>query len=108
VDQVGVRVDAMELKALHRMLEALENDHNISNFGEYFRDTEYERVFLSLEPVLFHLDEANLEKPQLEEEIRDGWKNLLVHAKNDADRRAQVSKQNMAAPANADVLRKVL
>ncbi|OGA54786.1 MAG: DNA primase [Betaproteobacteria bacterium RIFCSPLOWO2_12_FULL_62_58] len=108
LDNVGVRVDAGELKALYRVLEALANDRNIRNFGEYFRDTEQERVFVSLEPVLFHLEEANLGKPELEEEILDGWKNLLLHAKNDADRRAQMSKPDAAAPAEPDGYSKAL
>ena len=42
---------------------------------------------------MFQLEETGLEKNQLEQEILDGWKNLLLHAKNDADRNAQGSKQ---------------
>jgi DNA primase len=97
LDKVGTRVNAKELKALHALLEVLENDRNISKFGEYFRDTEYHQLFLGLEPVMFQLEETGLEKNQLEQEILDGWKNLLLHAKNDADRNAQVSKQQQTA-----------
>ncbi|MBX9810955.1 MAG: DNA primase [Burkholderiales bacterium] len=101
LDNTGVRVDAGELKALYSMLEALENERNITNFSEYFRDTEYRQVFLSLEPVLFHLEETRLEKSQLEQEILDGWKNLLLHAQNDAARRAQMTKPGVAKPTEA-------
>lgn len=101
LDKVGVRVDARELKALHSMLEALESGPNISSFGEYFRDTEHQQVFLALEPALFQLEEAKLDKSQQEQEILDGWKNLLLHAKNDADRRAQVPDPGRATPITA-------
>lgn len=101
LDKVGVRVDARELKALDAMLEALESGPNINSFGEYFRDTEHRPVFLALEPALFQLEEAKLDKSQQEQEILDGWKNLLVHAKNDADRRAQVSDPGRALPIAA-------
>jgi DNA primase len=97
LENAGARVDARELKALHALIEVLDNDRNISNIGEYFRDSEYHQMFLALEPVMFQLEETGLEQKQLEQEILDGWKNLLLHAKNDADRIAQVSKQQQHA-----------
>jgi DNA primase len=96
LDKVGVRVNVQELKALNAMLEVLEHAPTISNFGEYFRDTPHHRLFLALEPVLFQLEAVGLEKSQMEQEILDGWKNLLIHAKNDADRLAQLSKPGLA------------
>ena len=79
-------VDQRELRALNRLLEVLgeqggnaESGGKSLNAGEFFRETEFDELFVQVEAGMLRWQERGLAAGDFEAEFTGAWRQLLLH-----------------------------